>query len=83
HRATLNKQGATIAVLGSGVNKVYPKKNELLAKEIVKEGLLLSEYLPDEEAERWHLPERNRIISGLAIGTVIIEAAERSGSLIT
>ncbi|EED2403814.1 DNA-protecting protein DprA [Listeria monocytogenes] len=83
HRATLNQQGATIAVLGSGVNKIYPKKNELLAKEIVKEGLLLSEYLPDEEPKRWHFPERNRIISGLAIGTVIIEAAERSGSLIT
>ncbi|MEN0942082.1 DNA-processing protein DprA [Listeria monocytogenes] len=66
HKATLNKNGATIAVLGSGVNKIYPKKNEFLAKEIAKEGLLLSEYLPSQEA-----------------GTVIIEAAERSGSLIT
>ncbi|EAC2784285.1 DNA-protecting protein DprA [Listeria monocytogenes] len=83
HKATLNKNGATIAVLGSGVNKIYPKKNEFLAKEIAKEGLLLSEYLPSQEAKRWHFPERNRIISGLAIGTVIIEAAERSGSLIT
>lgn len=83
HKATLNKKGATIAVLGSGVNKIYPRKNELLAKEIAKEGLLLSEYLPDEEARRWYFPERNRIISGLTMGTVIIEAAERSGSLIT
>ncbi|MBC1805762.1 DNA-protecting protein DprA [Listeria sp. FSL L7-0993] len=83
HKAALQKSGATIAVLGSGVNNIYPLKNQLLANDIAQDGLLLSEYLPDEEARRWHFPERNRIISGLSIGTVIIEAAERSGSLIT
>ncbi|ECL8006271.1 DNA-protecting protein DprA [Listeria innocua] len=83
HKASLRNTGATIAVLGSGVNKIYPRTNELLAKEVIKQGLLLSEYLPNEEARRWYFPERNRIISGLALGTVIIEAAERSGSLIT
>ncbi|MBC2128418.1 DNA-processing protein DprA [Listeria marthii] len=83
HKAALQKDGATIAVLGSGVNNIYPLKNQLLANDIARDGLLLSEYLPDEEARRWHFPERNRIISGLSIGTVIIEAAERSGSLIT
>ncbi|HCE1197245.1 TPA: DNA-protecting protein DprA, partial [Listeria innocua] len=83
HKASLRNSGATIAVLGSGVNKIYPRTNELLAKEVITQGLLLSEYLPNEEARRWYFPERNRIISGLALGTVIIEAAERSGSLIT
>ncbi|MBC1570409.1 DNA-protecting protein DprA [Listeria sp. FSL L7-1426] len=83
HKAALQKSGATIAVLGSGVNNIYPLKNQLLANDIARDGLLLSEYLPDEEARRWHFPERNRIISGLSMGTVIIEAAERSGSLIT
>lgn len=83
HKAALQKSGATIAVLGSGVNNIYPLKNQLLANDIAQDGLLLSEYLPDEEARRWHFPERNRIISGLSMGTVIIEAAERSGSLIT
>ncbi|MBC2120714.1 DNA-processing protein DprA [Listeria marthii] len=83
HKAALQKDGATIAVLGSGVNNIYPLKNQLLANDIARDGLLLSEYLPDEEARRWKFPERNRIISGLSIGTVIIEAAERSGSLIT
>ncbi|HBM4073289.1 TPA: DNA-protecting protein DprA [Listeria innocua] len=83
HKASLRNSGATIAVLGSGVNKIYPRSNELLAKEVIAQGLLLSEYLPNEEARRWYFPERNRIISGLALGTVIVEAAERSGSLIT
>lgn len=71
-----------IVVLGLGVNKVYLKKNEFLVKEIVKEGLLLSEYLFDEEVKRWYFLERNWIISGLVIGIVIIEVVERSGLLI-
>ncbi|MBC2267233.1 DNA-protecting protein DprA [Listeria sp. FSL L7-0083] len=83
HKAALCKKGATIAVLGSGVNRIYPRLNESLAEEVTEKGLLISEYLPNEEARRWYFPERNRIISGLAVGTVIIEAAERSGSLIT
>ncbi|MBF2543513.1 DNA-processing protein DprA [Listeria seeligeri] len=83
HKIALQKGGNTIAVLGSGVDNIYPRKNIQLAKEIIRKGLLLSEYLPTEEARRWYFPERNRIISGLSLGTVIIEAAERSGSLIT
>ncbi|MBC1289709.1 DNA-protecting protein DprA [Listeria welshimeri] len=83
HKASLRKRGDTIAVLGSGVSNIYPRSNEFLANEIIEHGLLISEYLPNQEARRWHFPERNRIISGLALGTVIIEAAERSGSLIT
>ncbi|MBC2251918.1 DNA-protecting protein DprA [Listeria welshimeri] len=83
HKASLRKKGDTIAVLGSGVSNIYPRSNEFLANEIIEHGLLISEYLPNQEARRWHFPERNRIISGLALGTVIIEAAERSGSLIT
>lgn len=83
HLAACITNGNTIAVLGSGVENIYPKKNIQLANEISQKGLILSEYLPTEEARRWYFPERNRIISGLALGTVIIEAAERSGSLIT
>ncbi|AIS59671.1 DNA-processing protein DprA [Listeria ivanovii] len=83
HMASLGINKNTIAVLGSGIKNIYPKKNTLLAEEISQKGLLISEYLPNEAARRWYFPERNRIISGLALGTVIIEAAERSGSLIT
>lgn len=83
HKIAIKEKGNTIAVLGSGVNQIYPVSNQSLASEMATTQLLLSEFPPHRKAEKWHFPLRNRIISGLSNGTVIIEAKERSGSLIT
>ncbi|KSU85058.1 DNA-processing protein DprA [Fictibacillus enclensis] len=83
HELTLTHSGSTIAVLGSGIGQVYPKSNMALARRITKSGLLLSEYPYETPPRRWQFPERNRIISGLTRGTLVVEARERSGSLIT
>ena len=83
HKITIKEKGNTIAVLGSGVNQIYPASNQSLASEMANSQLLLSEFPPYRKAEKWHFPLRNRIISGLSKGTVIVEAKERSGSLIT
>lgn len=79
----LDAGGFTVAVLGSGLDSVYPAAHKPLAAEIAKKGLLLSEYPPLVGPTRQAFPMRNRIISGLALGTVVIEADEHSGSLIT
>ena len=83
HRLALKYGGNTIAVLGGGFNHIYPKQNTALYHQIAKHGLVLSEYPPDVAPVRYHFPERNRIISGLSFGTLVIEAMERSGTLIT
>ena len=83
HALALTEQGETIAVLGSGFNHIYPRQNIKLFNHISEMGLVLSEYPPDVPPARFRFPERNRIISGLSFGTVVIEAAERSGTLIT
>ncbi len=86
HISALEQRTKTIAVLGSGVNKenIYPAQNQLLSEKLIKEGnLLLSEFPPGTPALKHHFPQRNRIISGLSLGTLIVEAGERSGSLIT
>jgi DNA processing protein len=84
HEETLKHGGKTIAVLGSGLKNIYPKANIDLARSILqKGGAILSEYSPTTEPRPYHFPKRNRIISGLSLGTVVIEAAKRSGSLIT
>lgn len=84
HRATLASGGKTIAVLGSGLNCVTPPTNTGLANEIVAAGgLIVSEYAPRCVASRYTFPERNRIISGLSRGIVVVEAAQKSGALIT
>lgn len=83
HKIAIKEKGNTIAVLGSGVNHIYPANNQSLASEMANTQLLLSEFPPHRKAEKWHFPLRNRIISGLSKGTLIIEAKERSGSLIT
>lgn len=76
--------GKTIAVLGSGIGRIYPGRNRALAKEIeASGGLLLSEYEPLASPQRYQFPERNRLISGLSLGVVVVEASKRSGSLIT
>ncbi|GHA20493.1 DNA-processing protein DprA [Oceanisphaera arctica] len=84
HQATLDVGGTTLAVLGSGLDRCYPKRHLRLAAELASQGgALLSECYPWEGPLAHHFPRRNRIISGLSLGVLIVEAAERSGSLIT
>ena len=83
HRGALREAGSTIAVLGSGLDVIYPREHEPLAREIAAAGLVVSEYGPGTPALAHHFPERNRIIAGLSLGTLVVEAARRSGSLIT
>ncbi len=74
---------ATVAVLGCGVDVVYPQSNEKLYYEIIERGAVVSEFLPGSRAERFHFPVRNRVMSGMAHGTLVVEAAQRSGTSIT
>jgi len=83
HRAALAAGGRTIAVLGTGIDVVYPRWHGGLADAIVKDGALLSEFPCGAPPLQFHFPRRNRLISGLTLGTVVVEAAEQSGSLIT
>ena len=83
HVGALKGYSPTIAVLGSGHEHVYPQRNASLAKVIAEEGAVVSEYPPHFEPARHRFPERNRIVSGLALGVLVIEAREKSGSLIT
>ena len=83
HRGALDAMGQTIAVLGSGIDVVYPKSNMPLYKELLANGLIISEYPPETPPTGWHFPQRNRIISGLSAATLVVEAPEKSGSLIT
>lgn len=83
HRGALSVNGPTVAVLGCGVDVVYPAENRRLMSEIADRGLVISEFPPGTGPAAGNFPVRNRIISGLAKGVVIIEAAEKSGSLIT
>ena len=83
HEGALSAKGYTIAVTGTGLDRVYPARNKELATEIANTGLLISEFPPGTSAKANHFPRRNRIISGLCIGLLVVEAAKRSGSLIT
>lgn len=83
HQSCLTVNGRTIAVLGTGVDVVYPAFNRNLSKQIVKQGLLLSEFPNGTQPDRTHFPRRNRIIAGLCRATIVIEAPQKSGSLIT
>ena len=83
HNGCLDADGETVAVLGSGLNRVYPAEHQELSQRISSKGLLISELGPDAEPLPEHFPLRNRIISGISLGTVVVEASESSGSLIT
>ncbi len=83
HRGALAGEGRTVAVLGSGVDVIYPAEHRALAAQVAASGALVSERLPGALPLPWHFPLRNRIISGLSAGVVVVEAATHSGSLIT
>ncbi len=83
HRKCLEVGGKTIAVLGSGLNEVYPSEHISLAEEIAKKGLLVSEFSPNKKATKYSFPQRNRIIAGLGDGILITEASIKSGTIHT
>lgn len=83
HLGAIEGRGRTIAVLGCGLDIVYPPENIEIMKEIEQRGALVSEYPPGEEPKPYNFPPRNRIISGASIGVIVVEAGEKSGSLIT
>ena len=83
HRSALEVGGKTIAVLGGGLNHIYPEANTNLAEEIMKKGLVISEYPPFSPPTKYTFPLRNRIIAGLSLGTLITEASKKSGTIHT
>ena len=83
HKGALDAGGRTIAVLGSGVGRIYPQKHTALAERITENGAVLSEYGLDAEPKSHHFPERNRILSGLSLGTLVVESYSEGGALIT
>jgi DNA processing protein len=83
HRGALEANGVTIAVLGCGIDRDYPAAHAELAKQIARNGLVIAEYAPGVEPAPWRFPARNRIIAGLCPVTIVVEARERSGALIT
>lgn len=83
HAAALDAGQPTIAVVGTGPDRVYPARNRVLATRIREHGCIVSEFAPGTAARPDHFPRRNRIIAGLALGTLVVEAAQRSGALIT
>ncbi|MGQ0732400.1 MAG: DNA-processing protein DprA [Acidobacteriota bacterium] len=83
HKATVRVGGQTIGVLGCGIDRIYPSEHEALAREMRRDGAVITEFLPGMAPKPYHFPLRNRVISGLSSAVVVVEAAEKSGALIT
>ncbi len=83
HRSALEHGGRTIGILGNGLDTVYPKSNKNLYDDVINNGSLISEFPPGTQPYNFHFPMRNRIISGLSLGVIVVEAQQKSGSLIT
>jgi DNA processing protein len=83
HRGALEAEGTTVAVLGCGVDRDYPAAHAELARRVAAAGVIVSEYAPGVEPAPWRFPARNRLVAGLCAATVVVEARERSGALIT
>ena len=83
HRGALEANGTTIAVLGCGIDRDYPAAHAELARRVATAGLIVAEYAPGVEPAPWRFPARNRVVAGLCAATVVVEARERSGALIT
>ncbi len=83
HQGALQGHGLTIAVAGTGLDRIYPARHKQLALDIIENGAIISEFPPGTKAKANHFPRRNRIISGLSMGLLVVEAAKQSGSLIT
>ena len=83
HRGALEAEGTTVAVLGCGIDRDYPAAHAELARRVANAGLIVSEYAPGVEPAPWRFPARNRIVAGLCAATVVVEAREHSGALIT
>ncbi len=83
HRTALKNSGRTIAVLGSALDVIYPRDHKKLAEQIIDNGAVISEFLPGTRPEPYNFPRRNRIISGISLGVVVVEAGKKSGALIT
>jgi DNA processing protein len=83
HRGCLKAGGFTIAVMGCGIDRVYPPEHAVMLRDIASSGCILSEYPPGEAPLAWHFPHRNRIIAGISHAVVVVEASEKSGALIT
>jgi DNA processing protein len=83
HRGALEASGSTVAVLGCGIDRDYPAAHAELARRVAEAGLIVSEYAPGVEPAPWRFPARNRLVAGISAATVVVEARERSGALIT
>lgn len=83
HLAAVETGGTTIAVMGTGCDQIYPQRNRKLAERIMEKGALVSEFVPGSKPEKWNFPLRNRIISGLSVGTFVVQGEKNSGALLT
>ncbi len=83
HRAAIDAKGCTVAFLGCGIDRVYPRENTRLMQEIIEHGAVITDYIPGSRPEGWHFPVRNRLISGVSHGVLVVEASAKSGAMIT